>query len=43
MTKLINLITIIANIGILWINIKLYTEFMKITNFNLKKKKDIKP
>ncbi len=35
--------SVIINIGILWIIIKLYTEFMKIMNFNTKKPKDIKP
>lgn len=35
--------TVVCNIGILWIVIKLYTEIMKILNFNAKKKEDIKP
>jgi len=35
--------SVICNIGILWIVIKLYTEALKIINFNLKKKGDIKP
>ena len=35
--------SILVNLGILWIIIKLYTEFMKIMNFNTKKPKDIKP
>ena len=35
--------TVICNIGLLWIVIKLYTEIMKILNFNAKKKEDIKP
>ncbi len=35
--------SILANILLLWINIKLYTEIMKILNFNAKKKEDIKP
>ncbi len=35
--------TVICNIGLLWMVIKLYTEIMKILNFNAKKKEDIKP
>jgi len=35
--------TVVCNIGLLWIDIKLYTEIMKILNFNAKKKEDIKP
>lgn len=35
--------TVLCNLGILWIIIKLYTEFMKIMNFNAKKPKDVKP
>lgn len=34
--------TVLCNLGILWINIKLYTEFMKIMNFNTKDPKDVK-
>ena len=37
------MITVVCNIGILWIVIKLYTEIMKILNFNAKKKEDINP
>ncbi len=35
--------TVLCNIGLLWIVVKLYTEIMKILNFNAKKKEDIKP
>ncbi len=35
--------TVICNIGVLWIVIKLYTEILKLMNFNIKKKSDIKP
>jgi hypothetical protein len=35
--------TVIVNVLILWINIKLYTEVLKIMNFNKKKPEDIKP
>ena len=33
--------SVLCSLGILWINIKLYTEFMKIMNFNTKKPKDV--
>lgn len=42
MDQLINIGTVLCNLGILWIIIKLYTEFMKIMNFNSKKREDIK-
>lgn len=43
MEQIVNIGTVLCNIGILWIVIKLYTEFMKIMNFNTKKPEDIKP
>ena len=35
--------TVVCNIGLLWIIIKLYTEIMKILNFNAKSGHTIKP
>ena len=43
LTAIIGFGTVVCNLLILWIIIKLYTEFMKLINFNLKKNKDIKP
>jgi hypothetical protein len=43
MTAVIGLGSVICNIGLLWIVVKLYTEILKIMNFNAKKKEDIKP
>ncbi len=43
MFTVICIMSVVCNIGLLWIVIKLYTEIMKILNFNAKKKEDIKP
>lgn len=42
-TAIVSIGSVICNIGLLWIVIKLYTEILKIMNFNAKKKEDIKP
>ena len=41
LTAIIGFGTVVCNILLLWIIIKLYTEFMKLINFNLKKKEDM--